>query len=53
MYITLRKIIGEGEMEDKLSKFIYITDSYDNKSKLLYNSKSPYFVKYSKKILKN
>lgn len=36
-------------MEDKLSKFIYITDSYDNKSKLLYNSKTPYFVKYSKK----
>ena len=36
-------------MENKLSKYIYVTDSYNNKSKLLYNSKEPYFIKYSKK----
>ena len=31
----------------ELSKYIYITDSYDEKNRLLYNSKNGYFVKYN------
>lgn len=31
----------------KLSKYIYITDSYDGNFKLLYNSKNGYFIKYN------
>lgn len=31
-----------------LSKYVYITDSIDEKSKLLYNSKNDYFIKYNK-----